>query len=256
MRDQLAKELENIGLSEKEAKVYLAALALGPSTAQAIAAKATVNRSNTYVMIESLIKRGLMSSFEKGKKRFFESEKPNKLMAVIDENLNDLQKKKRLFADLLPGLNELASGDIASTRVRLFEDLNGLVQLQNDMLQTASETKRVYAIAAVEDARKFVSADSMAPIWEKMRQNKIRIKVIYTKMGEGQEIDNPYWENRRLPIEKFPFRGELVIYGDKASFVTYDGGKIIGTLIESTSINSLLKVLFELAWEQAGNQSI
>jgi predicted DNA-binding transcriptional regulator len=255
MRDQLAKELENIGLSEKEAKVYLAALELGPSTAQSIAAKATVNRSNTYVMIESLIKRGLMSSFEKGKKRYFESERPDRLIKVIDEDIRGLQKKKDLFVTLLPGLNELVAGASSSTRVRIFEDLNGLVQLQEDMLQIASSTKIVYAIAAVDDARKFVSADSMTPLWEKLRRNKVQVKSIYTKEGEAQDVVNPLWENRRLPIDRFPFRGELVIYGDKASFVTYDNGKIVGTLIESSSINSLLKTLFDLAWEQAANQT-
>ncbi|MEY4744239.1 MAG: hypothetical protein RL272_184, partial [Candidatus Parcubacteria bacterium] len=71
MREDLAKELQKIGLSENEAKVYLAGLELGPSTAQMMAAKATVSRPTTYIMIESLIKRGLMSSFQKGKKRYF-----------------------------------------------------------------------------------------------------------------------------------------------------------------------------------------
>jgi len=84
MKEQLEKDLQQIGLSEKEAKVYLASLELGPSTAQTIAAKATVNRPTTYVMIESLIKRGLMSSFQKGKKRFFVAGKPTQLLYLLD----------------------------------------------------------------------------------------------------------------------------------------------------------------------------
>ena len=67
--DELKKELEHLGLSDKEARVYLAALEMGPSPVQDISHKAHVNRATTYVMIESLAARGLMSTFQKGKKR-------------------------------------------------------------------------------------------------------------------------------------------------------------------------------------------
>ncbi len=60
------KELQNLGLTEKEARTYLASLELGPETAQNIAKKTGINRATTYVQIESLKKRGLMSEFEKG----------------------------------------------------------------------------------------------------------------------------------------------------------------------------------------------
>ena len=43
----LDKELQKIGLSEKEAKVYLAALELGQASVQNIARKAEVNRATT-----------------------------------------------------------------------------------------------------------------------------------------------------------------------------------------------------------------
>ena len=58
--------LKKIGLSENEAKVYLATLELGSSTAQQIAQKAELKRPTTYVQLETLMKRGLVTSFEKG----------------------------------------------------------------------------------------------------------------------------------------------------------------------------------------------
>ncbi|OHE33815.1 MAG: hypothetical protein A3J94_16070 [Syntrophus sp. RIFOXYC2_FULL_54_9] len=64
--DELKKQLEHLGLSDKESKVYLAALELGPTPVQDISHKAHVNRATTYVMIESLSARGLMSTFQKG----------------------------------------------------------------------------------------------------------------------------------------------------------------------------------------------
>ena len=73
------RELNYLGLNEKEAKVYLAALELGKSSVQNIAKKADVNRATTYVVIEALIKRGLMSSANENKKQYFIAEAPEKL---------------------------------------------------------------------------------------------------------------------------------------------------------------------------------
>ena len=61
----LEQDLKNLGLSEKEAIIYLASLELGPSTIQEISKKAQIKRSSTYDMIRFLMERGLMSEFTK-----------------------------------------------------------------------------------------------------------------------------------------------------------------------------------------------
>ncbi|MBI4087815.1 TrmB family transcriptional regulator, partial [Candidatus Kaiserbacteria bacterium] len=70
----MPKELEDLGLSEKEARVYLAALELGQNTAERIAKQASVNRSTTYVQLDSLMKMGLISTHEEDKKTLFAPE--------------------------------------------------------------------------------------------------------------------------------------------------------------------------------------
>ena len=100
----LDKELQKLGLSDKEAKVYLSSLELGPSPVQVIAQKAGVNRATTYVMIESLIGRGLMSSFEKGKKRFFTAESPDQLMTLLKKEEAEVGTKIKQLGDMIPEL--------------------------------------------------------------------------------------------------------------------------------------------------------
>ena len=55
------EKLQELGLSEKEARVYLALFELGPSVVSGLAKKAGINRSTTYVILETLAKRGLVS---------------------------------------------------------------------------------------------------------------------------------------------------------------------------------------------------
>ena len=55
-------------MSEKEARVYLYALELGATTADKLAKHAKVNRSTTYVQLESLMKNGLIRDLKVGDK--------------------------------------------------------------------------------------------------------------------------------------------------------------------------------------------
>ncbi len=81
----LDQQLRKIGLSDKEAKVYLAALELGKATVQEIAVKANVNRTTTYVAIEGLTEKELMSEYLENHKRFFIAEDPSKLDDILPD---------------------------------------------------------------------------------------------------------------------------------------------------------------------------
>ena len=73
MLTKLSKQLRDFGLSENEVSVYIALLQGGSDTAANIAKKAKLNRSTTYVQLDTLMNYGLASTFKKGKKTFFSS---------------------------------------------------------------------------------------------------------------------------------------------------------------------------------------
>ncbi len=61
MKKASLKLLINLGLTETEARVYLAGITLGPATVSSIAQKANVKRTTVYPAIRTLKKKGLMS---------------------------------------------------------------------------------------------------------------------------------------------------------------------------------------------------
>ncbi|MEK7566640.1 MAG: helix-turn-helix domain-containing protein, partial [Patescibacteria group bacterium] len=91
----MLQELQEFGLSEKEARVYLAALELGKATADELAKQAKVNRSTTYVQIESLKQKGLVSSYDEGKKTYFAPESPEYLKRLFEKQAGDLDVKQK-----------------------------------------------------------------------------------------------------------------------------------------------------------------
>lgn len=101
------RELTNLGLSEKEAKVYLAALELGKCPVQKISQKAGVNRATTYFIIKGMMKKGLMSSYTEGKKQFFFAEAPEKLKILFKDQELALKRKEEYLEKIITKISNL-----------------------------------------------------------------------------------------------------------------------------------------------------
>ena len=114
------EKLKNLGLSENEAKVYMAMLELGPSVVVEISRKSQINRPTTYVQIESLKKKGLVSTQTKGKKQIFIAESPDKLELLIDSELKTVENKKSELNNFLPELLSLFNSSGERPHVKFF----------------------------------------------------------------------------------------------------------------------------------------
>ena len=76
----LNKILENNGLSEKEAKVYLTLLELKEALPSSISRRSGIKRPTTYVVLDQLQKKGLVSYVKKGKWQYFQAINPHSLL--------------------------------------------------------------------------------------------------------------------------------------------------------------------------------
>jgi len=245
-------ELQQLGLSEKEAKVYLASLELGSTSVLEISKKAGLKRPTTYYAIEELIKKGLMSSFEKGKKRYFSAESPERLISLVSVQRRKAQALEEDLQKVLPELNKFFNLAGERPKVRFFEGKEGMRTIQEDILKS-----------------KFNSMEEFVPIDPGYRlfpphhrdhrhkileiHKKVPMRAIYTsKKGPILPAKEANLIRRFVPPEKFPFTADILIYGNKTALITFVG-KIIGVIIESEGIAQTLRTFFNLAWEGAKN---
>jgi len=248
----LDKTLKNFGLSDKEAKVYLSALELGPQPVQEISKKAGVNRATTYVMIESLTKRGLMSSFEKGKKRYFSAESADRLFNIINSEKKAVEEKEKLIERIMPDLRALTASSESKPRVRFYEGVEGLKAIMQDL--TESKVDYIEQALDVDEYRKHFSDEDFPEHRERLIKAKVKFKGLITTSGtppaliaESETLSKQF---RYVPKEKFVFPGEMIIYGDKVAILTFKG-KVMGVIIESHEIRQMLSAIFSMAWESA-----
>lgn len=243
----LEKDLQDIGLNEKEAKVYLASLELGQSVVQDIAKKAGVNRATTYFVIEGLMKSGLMSSFHKGKKQYFVAADPDRLSEIIGQEKTGIEKKEENLKKLLPQLQSISVKKGKGPVVRYFEGKEGITAMVDEFLKTKKTT---ISMAYSVDAIYRVFSDKEREKWRSRRlERDIKTKTIYT-YKRGFLPDIPNTNRRKVPFEKFPISCDIAIYDDKVRIASL-GDRLVGIIIEDKEIASSLKAVLDLAWEAA-----
>lgn len=241
--------LKKIGLSENEAKVYLALLGLGSSTAQQIAQKAELKRPTTYVQLETLMRRGLIASFEKGVKTFFRAEDPEHLKQVLEKEKEEQKERASTLENILPELGNLYLSAGERPRVRFFEGVEGLKTIQDEFLK--SRAKKIKSVVNVDDVVEIFPThpEKYAP---RRVQKGIESKLIYTsKNGDILKESDAQMlrESKFIPPEKFPFSGDLAIYLNNVAMSVHRK-KPFGVVIESEEIAKSLESVFDLLWEK------
>lgn len=246
----IARELEKLGLSDKEAMVYLASLELGPSPVQVIARKAEVNRATTYVMIENLLQRGLMSTFEKGKKTMYTAEKPERLHRIVHHERAMVDEKESVIKRILPDLEAISDAAGERPKVSFYEGEEGLEAMRETIFE--SKIENLDDIISFDDLWHLLPSDSWKKHNKRLKERKIRGRVIYTaeNLYKPPAEAEGLWEYRKIPKKQFPIHGELTVYGNRVAMVALRG-KLVGVIIESKEMANLVRTLFDLAWRQA-----
>ncbi len=251
-------ELKRIGLSENEAKVYLALLDLGNSTAQQIAQKAGVNRATTYVQLESLMKMGLVTSFEKAsvrkngaEKTFFRAEDPEHLKKIIEKEKSAAEDREKHLEKILPGLASLFLEAGERPRVRFFDGVEGLKTIQDEFLKT--HEKEILSITSTDDILRMFPKHLTEEYTPRRVKMGIKSKVIYTSSRGAflKESDATMLrESKLVPREQFPVPAEISVSGDIVA-ISVTKEKPFGIILESKEIAISMKTIFNLAWEAA-----
>jgi len=236
--------LKEIGLSDKEAKVYLALISLGPSTVNQISEKADLIRTTTYDVLKSLREKGLVSSIVKNKILHFESADPSKLIENLDE-------KKQKAEEILPELRNLHKPILRGPLIEFYEGVEGIRTVWQDILNKKQTLLAISDFQSLFNTTKF-----LAPRFIHQRvENKINAKLLTEKTKETLET----WKvNDKKELRETRFIQELkitpvteYIYDDCVAILGTDIQNPLGIIIRHKDFAEQQKILFNLLWNKA-----
>ncbi len=234
--------LHSLGFSDGESKIYLASLETGTASVQDLARKARVSRVTAYAAIESLMRQGLMSTVQKGKKRFYAAESPERLAAVVEERSQEMRQTLHEIHDAVDGLKLLQRGE--KPVVKLFEGHEALKAIQNDVL--AARPKAIYEIGNVDEInRTYDHERELRPFINRLKKQKPKCQSLLR--SEQPDLRASHGVLVQLPKDGPAFNGDILVYANKVALSTFRG-KQISVLIESQDIADTMRALFEHAW--------
>ncbi len=234
----LPLELRKLGLTEKEVRVYLAALELGYTSVQEIAQKAQISRPTAYEIIESLEKKELITQSKEKGKRYFAAQSPDHLLGILKRQKKELEEKEREFLRVIAALRtKYYLND--KKEIKVYSGKSGLEILLDDFLTTHS--KEIYVLAS--DNKIWPSGQRESTYQKiKKRLGKIQVKELSPVKNKSSL---PYLERKLFNQNSSSFKETVIIY-DKVIILT---SQKICLLIENKVVINLIKSLFLLIWK-------
>jgi len=164
-KQQIIKSLQNIGLSETDAKVYIGALQLGPTTALKIARISDLKRSTVYLALDSLEKYGLIGVAHQGLKRYFVAEDPK----ILD---NIIKSKYQSLGQILPELNKLHAFKGFDATIKTYHGHEAVKSAYNELIDNL-KPKTTYC--AISNPDEWLQLDEI--FFQKFREKRAKLSL-------------------------------------------------------------------------------
>lgn len=244
---ELAGKLQSLGLNDKEAKVYVAGLFLGPAPVQKIAEQAGINRATTYVILDQLAELGLVSQSTEDKKTVFITEGPEALGRLFDRQKELIVQRSQELKELMPELDQAQRKESGSAPVvRFYKGTDGIRSMSGALRRKAKPNTVVYGMTNVDEVKKIFPAIMKENPQFRLKKKLASKSFHYSVEGELQSDEKLLRETVRVDT---PIMADINLYDDSATFLSYRGKDSVGIIMESPEIVGALRQLFELAWE-------
>lgn len=237
----IQESLKNLGLNDKQAKVYVALLELGQVTAYAIAERCGIKRPTVYVVLDELRQKGLVLKIPHIKKQLWSAKSP-------DEFLEEVEERLRLARRALPELLAMTSG-ANKPKTLYFEGERGVKDFLDYGLDKMSGKEFVGFYAHAENISKEL-LDMVNEYNSKLKREHIGLRGIapeHTTLKYYRDRDKEYSRNMKIVSYKTYSSNISVDVGP--TFVRIFAPKDMqGVIIENPDIARTMKQIFEMVW--------
>lgn len=234
--DILPFELRKLGLTEREAKIYLASLELVQATAYEIAKKVNTSRPTVYRVLKDLEKKKLVSQNKKGKKTCFTASSPEELLGMLKLKRREAEEQEREFLRIISILQTKYSSN-NKCKIKVYKGAKshkGLLEIFS-----ATPSKEIKVI--------FFGSKTINLKSEYLKiQNRLRTIVIKElHFGDIKSKNSPkYIEQKTLAANPSPNSIMTIIITDKVIVLR----KNMGLYIENENIKDVFDLMFSTMW--------
>ncbi|MBP6945042.1 hypothetical protein KBD61_04205 [Patescibacteria group bacterium] len=234
------QRLQDMGLSEQEAAIYLILLKTGGLPASLAAKEVGLRRTTAYAILKGLAQKGFVEVFIKRGRQIFIAEKPQHIAGYFE-------KKLKAFTEGIPLFESLEKKHIQTTGVRFIE--------------TVDELKRFYTGILREYRHKSYAAMGNSNAWQGLdptffiQFRKDRAAAgIHTRilLSSDSHETNPKEHNLLREVKflpaKYLFKSTIDIFDDKVLIISPDQSSL-AIVIAVPAMVDIFRSTFDMIWD-------
>ena len=254
----LKEDLNKLGLTDGEARVYLSLLKLGSAKVGEIVKDSTISYSKVYDVLQRLSIKGLASQIIVENIKYFNAVEPYRLHEYIKRKEEELDTQKGIIDKIIPQLAEYArdNRNKKKSSAEIFIGDSGLKTAYEVLFNNISTRKKndddvlryFYPHAGYHE----VATPFYSRLYQFQKSKKIKQKGIATFAFKSSKHFREIPKDVNMKFVNFPLPGTMDILRDKLLIISWNN-TATGILIISEEIAEHFKSYFDKIWDIAEN---
>jgi len=233
-----------LGLSDKEARVYVAILEQGPSSPQEISHISGLKRPTVYVILGELMERGIVSFIPYSKKKMYRVISP-------DELFQNVENKIKIVKEKLPEIKSLQKSDSEKPYTLFFDGVEGIKQIMSYKLEEMQNDELLHFMS-ITSKKTIDLFEGFREYNRELRNKKISMRgitpsdsLLKTYRKEDKEFGREVKE-----VDLHEYKSNVSIEMGKTWVKIVDLYNLQGIIIQNETITRSLKQIFEMIWKR------
>lgn len=243
--------LKQLGLDDKEIKVYLASLKLGEKPIMPIVKRVDLPRSTVYHILERLRDEGLIEIIDSPTRRVYVPYHPRTILALLKKKRDSYEKQMESFQQSLPNLVELYATSEFQPKIKFYRGQKEIREIYDDILEAPIE--EFHYISEITQLEQVLGKEYLKD-WLRRRINKgIKSRAIWIR--SEAILDEPLYvpskqnlRTVRYAPEDFRCPTHTMVYGDNVVFIT-TAEENIGLVVTSRDLAHSIRNMFKQLWK-------
>lgn len=245
---EIQHTLLQLGLSQIEADIYLAALSLDRPGATAIARRIGQQRTLVFFHLKKLVERGLMKESRKGRLVRFVPMAPDQLAAHYDALVAQLQSA-------IPELSKLKEIQEQTPTIEIRESRAGYKQIYEELsaLPVGDFFCVIQGRESLDIELQTLTQDEWSRWFARINERQIGTRAVFTEEAltiAKQRMDSEnleqhkkrLWQIKTLPANILPFEQLIFLYRNRVAFLFPKTNLV--TIIDHEGIARSFQALF------------
>lgn len=246
----MEKELQELGLEEKEAQIYLACLAQNAPTPTLIAKLTGLKRATIYFYLDKLKEKNLIEwEIHKARKHISPVPPRRGLTWYVKKKKEEVERSEALIKGLLAEFERIPHNKTSDSKVYYYE---GVESVRFAIGKLLASRKDIYWLGSMESMVSVTGEDWWYKTFttKRLQQGTTTYGITdrrilqYPKFSEMKEGKRFF----RFLEENFTIPAVLGVFGDSICLFSHDKNKLRLVLVENPLMAQTVRFLFKALW--------